>query len=55
MDWSLAVALWIFCGMLAGAIAQVRGTGIGKAAILGLILGPLGVLLVAIEKPVEPR
>lgn len=43
------VILWIVCGFIAGAIAQSKGQSIGGALVLGFLLGPIGILIVALS------
>lgn len=50
----IAAVVWVICAILAATVANVRDTDPLKGFILGLILGPLGVLLTAIQKPPEP-
>ena len=55
MDPNLIVAGWILCALVAGLIAERRHQGFVPGFLLGAILGPLGVLLAAIQKPTESR
>lgn len=43
--------IWLVCGCIAGAIAQGKGQSVGGALVIGFILGPLGILLVALTGP----
>lgn len=50
----IAAAVWTICAVLAAVIAVNRRTDPIKGFFLGLILGPLGVVLAAVEKPAQP-
>lgn len=50
----LVALVWIGCAILAAAVANVRHTDPTKGFLLGLILGPLGLLLAAVQKPAQP-
>lgn len=43
MDIGTLVAFWLVCGIVGGIIANSKGAGV-QGFILGLMLGPLGVL-----------
>lgn len=47
---TLSVWLWIalFCGLIAAAIGNRKGIA-GKAFLVGLLLGPIGVALAALD------
>lgn len=51
MGW---VLFWIGCMLLAGFIAGTKNRSAGWA-ILGLLLGPIGVLIVALLPRIEPE
>lgn len=38
------VVIWLLCGMIAGSIASARGQGFAGWFLVGILLGPLGVL-----------
>jgi len=38
------VVLWVICGVISGALAGRKGRGVRRWTILGLILGPLGLV-----------
>jgi hypothetical protein len=40
----VVAALWVICGVVSGALAARKGRGVRRWAILGLILGPIGVV-----------
>lgn len=44
----LLVCVWILCGFIAMGVGKEKGRGLGDSFMFGAVLGPLGVLLVAI-------
>jgi hypothetical protein len=50
----LASGLWVLCAICAGAIARARHTSVVAALLLGIILGPAGVMVVASERKLRP-
>lgn len=44
------VVIWLICGFIAAAIASGKGNSGGAAFLLGVLLGPLGILIAAIRK-----
>lgn len=38
------IMIWVVCGFIAGSIASARGRGFGLWFVVGVLLGPLGVL-----------
>jgi DNA-directed RNA polymerase subunit RPC12/RpoP/uncharacterized membrane protein YeaQ/YmgE (transglycosylase-associated protein family) len=49
MEWLVAAAIiWIICGMIGGAITDARGHSFGTGCLLGVLFGPLGVLIAAV-------
>lgn len=50
MMWVIAIASWFVCLAIAVLMAQATGKfGVGIAGLLGFLLGPLGVILVAFK------
>lgn len=45
------VGVWILCGIIAGAIYRNRGNSGFAGFLAGLILGPIGIILVLVTKP----
>ena len=43
------VVVWLFCGLLAGAIASGKGLSFGGYFIVGVLLGPIGILIAAVS------
>ena len=43
------IGIWVICGFVGSAIANNRGNSGGSGFLLGLFLGPLGVLIVAVS------
>ena len=48
MEWLIVVVVWIACGLLAAAIRRRDGS---DWFAIGVILGPLGVLLALLPTP----
>lgn len=49
MDWSVAIVVWIVCGIASLLIAQSRGaTNVVTWFFVGVLLGPLGVIIAAL-------
>ena len=42
--------IWVICGLLAVSIASNKGQNTFSAFLVGVLLGPLGVILVAVQK-----
>ena len=42
MEW---VIFWMLCGVVSAVIGHAKGGNVGLAFVLGLILGPFGILL----------
>jgi len=42
------LCVWVFCAFLAAAIGREKGRPLGDSFMFGIVLGPLGVLLVAV-------
>lgn len=47
----LYVALWLLCAVVAAVIYQRKGRGWVAAALVGLLLGPIGIALAALSSP----
>ena len=43
------IGIWVICGFVGSSIANNRGNSGGSGFLLGLFLGPLGVLIVAVS------
>lgn len=55
MDWSVAIVVWIACGLINVAIAQSRQAGaLANWFIFGVLLGPLGVLYALMSAKPKP-
>lgn len=50
-SWVFAVICWAMFGCLGGFIAERKGRDTGGAFALSFILGPIGLLIVALQKP----
>lgn len=48
MELVAGLFVWGLCGILAGAIASSRGAGGCFGAILGFLLGPIGVIIACV-------
>lgn len=47
------IGIWVLCGFIAMAVGREKGRGLADSFMFGVVLGPLGVLLVAILKAPE--
>lgn len=45
VDWTPYVAAWVFCGLICVVIAQSKGGEPLPAFLLGVLLGPIGILV----------
>lgn len=45
------VIIWVVCGIAAGALYQGKGGSAVAGFLMGLIFGPLGILIVLVVKP----
>lgn len=55
MDWSVAIVVWIACGLINVAIAQSRQAGaLANWFVFGVLLGPLGVLYALVSAKPKP-
>ena len=43
--------VWLMCGFIAGAVSGNRGQSRIAGFIIGLMFGPLGILLAAVQSP----
>jgi hypothetical protein len=48
--WLIVIIAWVFFGFIGAAIGSSKGLG-GTGFILGLLLGPIGILIVAVMSP----
>jgi hypothetical protein len=44
------IVIWVICGFIAAAIASGKGNSGGGAFLLGVLLGPIGILIAAVQK-----
>ena len=44
-EFTVLVIAWIVCGLISGGIASSRGASAGGGFFLGLLLGPVGILI----------
>lgn len=47
MDFILAIVFWLICGGLAGYLASQKNRSVGVWFTVGLLLGPLGLIVAA--------
>jgi hypothetical protein len=45
------IGIWLLCGLIAIGVGREKGRNLADSFMFGAVLGPLGVLLVAILKP----
>jgi hypothetical protein len=48
MEW---LVLWLICGFISGVITQNRGHGMVLGCLVGVLLGPFGIILALVMKP----
>jgi hypothetical protein len=48
------IALWIVCGLTAGVVSASRGASGFVGFILGVLLGPFGIIIAFVLKPETP-
>jgi hypothetical protein len=51
----LTVLLLVICGLIAMSIGQIHRRGLIESFFFGFLLGPIGVLLVAVLRPLYPK
>ncbi|MDH6245493.1 hypothetical protein M2432_003143 [Mycobacterium sp. OTB74] len=57
MQWAITILLWLFCAACAAVIGNLKGRNIGESLLWGLLLGAIGVVVVACRpsKAAEPN
>lgn len=55
MDILMIMFLWLLCGLWAGSINKGKGHPYATGFILGILFGPIGVIIAAISGKVELR
>lgn len=48
--WGVVITVWVICAIIGAAIGHSKGNGTA-GFFLGLLLGPLGILIAAVMKP----
>lgn len=54
MDAGTIILFWLVCGLLAGSINHGKGHSFAAGFVLGVLLGPVGVILAALSNKVDP-
>jgi hypothetical protein len=54
MDWGFFVIVWLICAVIGAVISDRKNLGAGSGFALGGLLGILGVIIVACQKPGLP-
>lgn len=49
MDWTPYIVIWLLCGLVAGLIAQSKGGDVSQGVVLGVLLGPIGILIALVS------
>ena len=49
------IVIALICGVITGVIGQRKNIPVGGAFACGLLLGPIGVLIMAIQRPGVPK
>jgi len=47
------IVIWLFCVLATGDIYRNKGYGVGWGLVVGLMLGPIGVLIAAAKPKKE--
>ena len=47
------IAIWVLCGLVAGAIGASRNVGFALHALIGFLFGPIGILTALLFKPTD--
>ena len=47
----ITILFWVICGLVSGVIAENKGRNAGVGFLLGVLLGPIGLLIVALMPP----
>ena len=55
MEWVIIWIIWLACGFIAGAVNNSGGHSFWSGLALGLILGPIGVIIALITGSNEPE
>lgn len=53
MIWLILGTIWIICGFVGGAIAENKNASVGLGFTLGLLFGPIGLIVAALLSPAE--
>jgi ribosomal protein S27E len=54
MDWGFWIVVWLICAVIGAVISERKNLGAGSGFALGGLLGILGVIIVACQKPGLP-
>ena len=50
---TMLIAIWVLCGVVAGAIGASRNVGFALHALIGFLFGPIGILTALLFKPTD--
>ena len=51
----LIVIIWLFCGIMAASVASNKGDSGCFGFILGILLGPIGVIIALLSSPKQAK
>jgi hypothetical protein len=54
MDWGVLVIVWLICAVIAAVVSDRKNLGAGSGFVLGAVLGVIGIIIVACQKPGLP-
>jgi hypothetical protein len=54
MDWGFWIVVWLICAVIAAVISDRKNLGAGSGFVLGAVLGIIGIIIVACQKPGLP-
>ena len=55
MEYIIIIFLWLFCGLVAGAIAERKGRSGGNFFLVGVLLGPLGIIVALVISKTQTK
>ena len=55
MEILVIIFLWFFCGFVAGAIAERKGRSGGNFFLVGVLLGPLGIVVALVMSKTQTK
>lgn len=50
-SWCGVIVFWVICGLISGYLYRNRGKSEGTGFLLGVLLGPLGIVIALVTPP----